>query len=89
MSLGGSGADVVRMAIGGGMRLVVVGGVVGIALAGAVTWSIAGFLYGIGATDLATFVAIPFLLSTVALFAAYVPAKRASSVDPVRALRSQ
>jgi predicted permease len=89
MSLGASGADVVRMAIGGGMRLVVVGGVVGIALAGAVTWSIAGFLYGIGATDLATFVVIPLLLSTVALFAAYVPAKRAGSVDPVRALRSQ
>jgi len=89
MSLGASGGDVIRMAIGGGMRLVVVGGVVGVVLAGAVTWSIAGFLYGIGTTDLATFVAIPFLLSVVALLAAYVPAKRASSVDPVRALRSQ
>jgi len=89
MSLGASSADVVRMAVGGGMRLVIIGGVVGVLLATAVTWSIAAFLYGIGTTDVVTFAAIPALLSCVALLAAYVPARRASSVDPVRALRSQ
>jgi predicted permease len=89
MSLGASARDVVAMAIRGGMRLVVIGGVVGVVLAAAVTWSISSFLYGIGSTDLATFAVIPLILAGVALFAAYVPARRASSVDPVRALRSE
>ena len=89
MSLGATARDVVLMAVGGGMRLVVVGGAVGVLLAGAVTWSISGFLFGIGATDLATFTAIPLLLSGVALVAAWVPARRASAVDPVRALRGE
>ena len=89
MSLGASARDVVGMAVGGGMRLVAAGGVVGVVLAGAVTWAISGFLYGIGATDVVTFVAIPLLLSGVALLAAWVPARRASRVDPVRALRGE
>jgi predicted permease len=87
ISLGASASDVVRMAVGGGMRLVVVGGFVGVALAGALTWSISDFLYGISSTDVATFVAIPVLLCGVALLAAFVPARRASAVDPVTALR--
>jgi len=89
MSLGASAGDVVRMAVKGGMRLVVVGGLIGVVLAGGVTWSISRWLYGIGSTDVATFVAIPLLLSGVALVAAFVPARRASTVDPVRALRSE
>jgi predicted permease len=89
MSLGASAGDVVRMAVGGGMRLVFIGGAVGVLLAVAVTWSIASFLYGIGTTDVVTFAAIPAILCAVALFAAYLPARRASTVDPVRALRSQ
>jgi len=89
MSLGATASDVVSMAIGGGMKLVVVGGVIGVVLAGAVTWSISGFLFGIGSTDIATFVTIPMLLGAVALLAAYVPARRASAVDPVGALRSE
>ncbi|HSM59493.1 MAG TPA: ABC transporter permease, partial [Longimicrobiales bacterium] len=89
MSLGASARDVVVMAVGGGMRLVLVGAAIGVALAGAVTWTIAGFLFGIGATDLATFTAIPLLLCGVALLAAWVPARRASAVDPVRALRGE
>jgi putative ABC transport system permease protein len=88
MSLGATAGDVVRMAVGGGMRLVLAGGALGVALAAAVTWSISDFLYGIGPTDLATFLAIPVLLSGVALLAAYVPARRASAVDPVGALRA-
>lgn len=88
MSLGASRRAVIRMAVGGGMRLVVIGGLVGVAMAGGVTWLIAGFLYGISSSDVATFVTIPVILSGVALFAAFVPARRAASVDPVRALRS-
>lgn len=89
MSLGASASDVVRMAVGGGMRLVILGGVVGIVLAGAVTWSISSYLFGIAPTDIVTFATIPMLLSGVALLAAWVPARRASRVDPVRALRSE
>ena len=89
ISLGASARDVVQMAVGGGMRLVLAGGVVGLILAGGVTWALSDFLFGIGTTDLVTFVAIPVLLSGVALLAAWVPARRASSVDPVRALRAE
>ncbi len=89
MSLGASATDVVAMAVRGGMRLVLLGGIIGVGLAAAVTWSISRYLYGIGATDVATFVVIPLLLGGVALAAAFVPALRASAVDPARALRAE
>lgn len=89
MSLGASARDIVGMAVGGGMRLVLAGGGVGVVLAGAVTWSLQRFLYGIGPTDLVTFAAIPLILTGVALVAAFVPARRASMVDPTEALRSE
>jgi predicted permease len=89
MSLGASAADVVRMSVGGGMKLVLAGGAVGVVLAGGVTWAISGFLFGIEPNDIVTFVSIPLLLSAVALLAAWVPARRASAVDPARALRSE
>jgi len=85
MSLGATASDVVRMAIGGGMRLVIVGGAIGMVLAAAVTWAISGFLFGVQPTDIATFLAIPVLL----LFAAWIPAQRASRVAPLGALRSE
>ncbi len=88
MSLGASATDVVAMAVRSGMRLVMIGGVIGVVLAAAVTWSISRYLYGIGATDLATFVVIPLLLGGVAFAAAFVPALRASAVDPACALRA-
>jgi predicted permease len=87
MSLGASARDVVVMAVSGGMRLVLVGGGVGVLLAAAVTWSLKGFLFGIQPTDLVTFALIPVLLTGVALLAAFVPARRASAVNPVTALR--
>jgi predicted permease len=89
MSLGATARDVVGLAVGGGMRLVVWGGAIGVVLAGGVTWAIAGYLYGIGSTDLVTFAAIPVLLSGVALLAALVPARRAALLDPVQALRRE
>jgi predicted permease len=89
MSLGATARDVVVMAIGGGMRLVLVGGFVGVALAAAVTWGISGYLFGVSSWDVITFVTIPTLLTGVALTAAWVPARRASRVDPVRALRTE
>lgn len=89
MSLGASAGAVVAAAVGGGMRLVLVGGIVGVVLTAAVTWVLKAYLYGVGTTDLATFVAIPVVLSGVAFVAAFVPARRAAGVDPLRALRSE
>lgn len=89
MSLGATARNIVAMAVRGGMRLVAIGGAIGVVLAAAVTWSISSYLYGIGSTDVVTFAAIPILLSGVALVAAFVPARRASAVDPVRALRAE
>ena len=89
MSLGADAHQVVRMVVGGGLKLVVVGGAFGLVLSGAVTWLLSSFLYGISTLDVATFILIPCLLVGVAAFAAYVPARRASRVNPVDALRSE
>ncbi len=89
MSLGASARDVTALAVGGGMRLVMVGGAVGMVMAAAVSVLIARFLYGVSSTDVATFLGIPVVLGAVAFVAALVPAMRASRVDPVRALRSE
>ena len=89
MSLGASARDVVGMVVRGGMRLVVFGAVIGVALAGAASWAISGFLFGIGPGDVVTFLTVPGVLLGVALLAAWVPARRATAVDPVRALRTE
>jgi len=89
ISLGATHGDVIRMVVGDGMRLVTVGGAIGLAASGAVTWLLSSFLYGIGTTDVATFVVIPVLLVAVAFLAAYLPARRAARVDPVEALRTE
>jgi hypothetical protein len=89
ISLGADPGKVQRMVMGGGMRLVLVGCAIGMALSASVTWLLSGYLYGIGALDLMTFFGIPLLLTSVALGAAYFPARRASLVNPVEALRSE
>jgi predicted permease len=88
MSLGASPSDVVRLSVGGGMRLVGVGGALGTALAAAAALLMSRFLYGVEALDPVTFASIPALLGGVGLLAAWAPARRAGRVDPARTLKS-
>ena len=89
MALGASGRDVLSMVLGEGMRITLVGVAMGVAGALGLTRLVAKIIYGVGATDPLTFVAVAVLLSGVALLACYVPARRAMRVDPIIALRHE
>lgn len=87
MALGAQRKDVLWLVIGKGLRLVFAGLGLGLAAALASTHILTSWLYGISATDPATFVGILLLLTAVALLACYFPARRATKVDPIVALR--
>jgi ABC-type antimicrobial peptide transport system permease subunit len=86
MALGAQRSDVLGLVIRQGMTLSAIGIIVGLAGALALTRVIGNLLFGVTATDPATFVAIPLVLLFVALLACYLPARRAARLDPTRAL---
>ena len=87
MALGAQRGSVLGMILGQGMLLVGIGCVVGIVLAYALGGVMSSMLFGVEATDPVTFVSVPALLVVVALVASLIPARRATRVDPIVALR--
>ena len=87
LALGANRPAILKLVLGQGMILTAIGLVIGVAGAAILTRTLSGLIYGVGALDPLTFVAVPALLAAVALLACFLPARRAASVDPIATLR--
>jgi putative ABC transport system permease protein len=89
MALGATSADILCEAVGSTVPMIAAGLLAGLAVSFAASKLIAGFLFGVGATDALTFASLPLFLAVVALIASYIPARRAAAVDPMTALKHE
>ena len=87
MALGSQRSDVLKLVLTQGMNLTVIGLVIGLTIAAISTRLLSMILYGIRATDPFTFVGVSLLMTFVTLVACYIPARRATKIDPMVALR--
>jgi predicted lysophospholipase L1 biosynthesis ABC-type transport system permease subunit len=89
MALGAQASRVQRMVVGQGAQVLVVGVAIGLAVAAASTRALRSLLFGVGALDPATFAVVAGAMVLVGLLAVYLPARRASRVDPMESLRGE
>jgi putative ABC transport system permease protein len=89
MALGARPRDALKLILKQGMRLVLIGALIGLITSWALTRLMKSLLFSVNATDPLTFIMIPLLLVLVALLACWIPARRATKVDPMVALRCQ
>ncbi len=87
MAMGANVSQVVKLMMGGGMRLVGIGAVVGLVLSAVAAKVLSGVLYGVNATDPLAFLVAPVVLLLVAIVAAWIPARRVTRINPVLAIR--
>jgi putative ABC transport system permease protein len=87
MALGAQAFDIMKMVVGQGMLLTGIGLVAGIGAAVGLTWVMSSLLFDVGATDVTTFVLVSLVLAAAAMVATVLPARRATRVDPMVALR--
>jgi predicted permease len=89
LSLGANRRKVLSLLMGGGLRLVMIGGAIGLLASAAAAQLLGGLLFDVAPMDPVTFGAVPLVLGGAAVLATYIPARRACRVDPVRALRTE
>jgi putative ABC transport system permease protein len=89
LALGAQRRDILKLVLGQGLKLTMIGVAAGLALALALTRFLSSMLYGVSAADPLTFAAIALLLAVVALMASLLPARRAMKIDPIAALRHE
>ena len=87
MALGAESGHVLKMVVKEGLFLAIIGVVIGVVAAFGLTRFMASLLFGVGVTDMSTFIGVVLTLTGVAVFASYIPARRAAKVDPMIALR--
>jgi putative ABC transport system permease protein len=89
VALGASQVEILRLVVVRGLATSLIGAAIGLAAAWQLTRALSGMLYGVTATDPLVFVGVPLLLVAVSVIASYVPARKATRIDPLVALRYQ